>query len=266
MNEIIALVGLFIISLLSPIMIRFFNNLVDLIDKSTLKNPIGYLVGSTARSLGKSLVYKTELNVVCSIIIFTMILTTKALLLSVWFDFLSIYKLPMNIFLLALLFTKLLTFLFFFNYSRRINTTDIIIQLSNYFVFFILACSIYHLGAQTQNLTLVFISIITLMFVDLLLLIRIEKILAVQSLFLKYIFELIKFGHSLVLVNICLSFFQLPNDIKVILLIFIPILITFYVHLYFGRTLNSKFQGMNKKQDRLLVSILLLTLFIGSVL
>lgn len=62
MTENVILIILVVFSILSPFLIKYLQNLLDIIDKSSIKNPISYLNSSALRSLFKNSIYKTSID------------------------------------------------------------------------------------------------------------------------------------------------------------------------------------------------------------
>lgn len=264
MNENIALSGLFLITLMSPILVKFLTSTVDMLDKATLKNSLGYIFSSTTKSLSKSFIFKTIITPISLFKLFSILLVSQVLSIFVWGEFLNVVTFENYNYILLLFFSKISIVLFYFSYSRRINTTDLLIQISNYFIFFLASYAIYIASVFKNSLTTMLISLFSLMILDIFLITRVEKLLAIQSIYIKYIFEYQKIIHALVYINIILKYIVIVSiDIKLILLIILPLGFTLFNNMFFSRTLNSKFQGINKRQDRMLICIMLIILSLG---
>lgn len=264
MNEQFVFVVLVLMSVITPLVIKYFANLVDIIDKSTLKSQISYLNVSTMRSIFKNTFYKTEIDYLSFFTMFIIVFLSVVSINFVWLEYLLIYNVEERVLFLLFFLIKIFLFNFYYDQSRRINKTDLLIQLSNYFIFYLLSLSIFVLGKNISSFFHLIMGLASIVTIDIFLITRTEKLTAIKSFYVKYILELVRYGHTLAYLHILLKNTEpLEADIKILLLVFLPVLINLFISLFFNRSINSKVQGVNKKQDRLIICLFLIILLVG---
>lgn len=267
MTKNIILITLVVFSILSPFLIKYLQNLLDIIDKSSIKNPISYLNSSALRSLFKNSIYKTSIDYNSFFNLYVIMFLSLLLTCFVWLEYLGLKRFDNYFYIFLLFLVKLFLYNLYFNQSRRINITDFLIQLSNYLVFFIISLCLYKLSQINNIESYKVFSIISLIAIDIFLVMRIEILTAIKSFYIKYILELIRYVHTLIYLNVLAKELMIINtDIKLLWLLILPILINFFIHMFFGRSINSKNQGVNKNQDRIIICIFLSIILLGDIL
>lgn len=264
MTENILLSVLLVFSIFIPLVTWYLSNLIDLIDKSTIKSPVSYLNRSTLRALFKNAFYKTEVNATVLVSLFFLIVLCLSLANFVWAEYLLILKLKIQVYFLLLFLIKVLLYNFYFYQAKRVNKTDMIIHLSNYLIFFLLSFSIFYQGLNSKILTMVVFGVFALINVDNFLIVRIEKLIATKSFYIKYIFELLRYTHTLCYLNVLMKSIPIvDSNWQILWLIILPVMVNFFIKLFYDRSINNKNLGENKKQDRLIVCVFIFIIMVG---
>lgn len=266
MNDKIFLSISFLILFL-PFIVGQFIGIIYAIEKTTIKSPVSYINTSIVKIIVKSFGSKSKLDYK-TYFLYGLILFLSLFVNSIsWLSILSkSYILSIDTFLISIIGMAIIIALILQNSSKRLNITDFFIEYNSFIVILLLS-SIICFQNNNANKVLEAVSLFVILTTTFFYSLRIEKILAIKSYFIKYLFDIYRFSLISLVVSYELSSkSKLAIDYKAISIVILSIVLTVVYKFMYDRIINTKNNNINKYLERIIVIVLNIILLVSLII